>query len=118
MKINKLANGFFPSATATVQVGGAIKRYKNKYGGLWVGGRVVIDDERLRFTVNALNRAVHTALPEVDIPLSVITAVHYEFGWFTGIVVVVHQQGEFRFRCYGAKRVAEVLSRQGDCNLL
>lgn len=32
-----------------------------------------------------------------------------EFGWITGIVVVRHAGSEFRFRCYGAKRLAATM---------
>jgi hypothetical protein len=37
-------------------------------------------------------------------------AVRYEFGWVTGIVVITHAGGEFRFRCYGAKKLAATLA--------
>jgi hypothetical protein len=36
--------------------------------------------------------------------------VRHEFGWVTGIVVVDHMHGEFRFRCYGAKQLAATMA--------
>ena len=30
--------------------------------------------------------------------------------WITDIVVVEHAHGEFRFRCYGAKRLAATMA--------
>jgi hypothetical protein len=53
--------------------------------------------------------AFHVGLEGTYIPLPSIRAVKREFGWVTGIVVVNHVEGEFRFRCFGAKQVAAAL---------
>ncbi len=113
LKIEKLANAFVPNAVPSAWVGGAalkaVNRFEEKYGGLWVGGKVTATRDGLRFAPNRLNMAFHEGLKDVHIPLSNIRAVTREFGWVTGIVAVRHEEGEFRFRCFGAKQVAATL---------
>lgn len=112
-RIEKLANAFVPGAEASDEVAGAalraIDRHARKQGGLWVGGKVVIGPGGLSFAPNRLNSSLHAGLEPVDVPLRDIRSVHREFGWLTGIVVVEHVRGEFRFRCFGARGVAEAL---------
>lgn len=118
LNIKKLCNAFVTDAemvedipilnkkivdAATV----AVDRYKKKHGGLWVGGTVLITDESVAFAPNGMNIAVHRDLCPVMIPRQNIESVRREFGWLTGIVVVTHKEGEFRFRCFGAKNFAE-----------
>jgi len=88
----------------------AAERYKRKKGGLWVGGVVLISAGGVSFTPNGLNRAVHKPLESISVPAGAIRAVRHEFGWVTGIVVVEHARGEFRFRCFGAKRLAATMA--------
>jgi len=114
LAIQKLANAFIPHAVPTGLARelavGAVDRFKQKHGGLWVGGKVTATPQALRFEPNAMNRALHQGLEGVAIPLHEIRAVRREFGWLTGIVVVDHAGGEFRFRCFGAKQVAAELA--------
>jgi len=114
LALQKLANAFIPHATpaglANVVAGGSIDRFKQKHGGLWVGGKVTATSQELRFEPNAMNRALHHGLESMSIPLRSIRSVRREFGWLTGIVVVEHAGGEFRFRCFGAKQVAAELA--------
>lgn len=111
--IRKLANAFIadaaPSDGVPAPALSAIDRFKRKHGGLWVGGTVSVSRSGVFFSPNALNRAFHEALHDIDISAAAIRVVRHEFGWFTGIVVVEHQHGEFRFRCYGAKRLAATM---------
>ena len=113
LNIEKLANAFVPNADPSPLVAGAalnaVNRYGKKHGGLWVGGKVTATPDGLRFAPNRLNRAFHEGLESTNISLSSIRAVTREFGWVTGIVVVRHAEGEFRFRCFGAKQVATTL---------
>lgn len=112
--IKKICNAFFPHAMPSRLVGGqalkAVNRIKQKHGGLWVGGKATVTPEELSFVPNGMNVAFHVGLEEVHIPLSSIRSVRRQFGWVTGIVVVEHRDGEFRFRCIGTKRIAEALS--------
>src|SRR5438105_11250059 len=114
LHIDKFANAFVPRATPSALVGGAarsaVDRYSRKHGGLWVGGKILATVEALTFVPNGLNVAMHTGLRGTQIPLNSILSVRRECGWLTGVVVVQHSHGEFRFRCFGAKQVAEELS--------
>jgi hypothetical protein len=114
LPINKLCNAFLPDAAPSgllpEAVLGAVRQARKRTGGLWVGGRVNASADALVFTPNGMNVALHAGLDVVRIPLAKIRAVRREFGWLTGIVVVEHAQGEFRFRCFGAMRVAQILS--------
>src|SRR5688572_30134069 len=88
----------------------AIERFKRKHGGLWVGGTVSVSQSGVSFSPNRLNRAFHEGLEPINVAAEDIRAVRHEFGWFTGIVVVEHIHGEFRFRCYGAKQLAATMA--------
>jgi hypothetical protein len=84
----------------------AIDWFKRKQGGLWVGGSVSVSQGGVSFSPNGLNRVLHVDLEPINVLAGDVRAVRQEFGWFTGIVVVEHTQGEFRFRCFGAKQLA------------
>lgn len=114
LSIRKPANAFISGATPSDLVPEAalwaVYRFKRKHGGLWVGGTVSVSQSGVAFFPNGRNRAFHVGLEPIQIPAKDIHSVRYEFGWFTGIVVVEHLRGEFRFRCYGAKRLAATMS--------
>ena len=110
----KAVNAFIPTAAPSGLVIGAalreVDRLSKKWGGLWVGGSIECSEGLLSFRANSLNEAFHKELEPVEIPTNRIQSIRREFGWVTGIVIVNHQDGVFRFRCYAAKRVAAELS--------
>ncbi len=112
--IRKAANAFMPYAKPSTWVPSsalsAIARFKRKHGGLWVGGTVSVSESGVAFSPNGLNRTLHDDLEPIDVLAKDIRAVRHEFGWFTGIVVVEHTNGEFRFRCFGAKQLAVTMA--------
>jgi hypothetical protein len=112
--IRKVANAFMPHATPSDAVPSfalsAIDRFKRKNGGLWVGGTVSVSESGVAFSPNGLNRTLHDGLEPINVLAEDIRAVRHEFGWITGIVVVEHAHGEFRFRCFGAKRLAATMA--------
>jgi len=114
LNVRKLANAFYPNATPSEVVPAvalsAIDRFKRKHGGLWVGGTVAVSQAGVSFSPNGLNQAFHEGLEPISVPAHDVRAVRYEFGWFTGIVVIEHVRGEFRFRCYGAKHLAATMA--------
>ena len=114
VNVRKLANAFFPDATPSEIVPAdalwAIDRFRRKHGGLWVGGTVAVSQAGISFSPNGLNKVFHEGLEPIGVPAKDVRAVRYEFGWFTGIVVVEHVRGEFRFRCYGAKNLAATMA--------
>src|SRR5262245_51659281 len=112
--LRKLANAFIPEAMPThvlpMASRSAIDRFKRTHGGLWVGGTVLVSSSGVSFVPNRLNRLVHSDPEPVNVRAEDIRAVRREFGWLTGIVVVRHVGGEFRFRCYGAKKLAATMA--------
>jgi hypothetical protein len=102
----EIANALVPGAVTSpwVNAEAAINHVRKKYGGLWVGGKVVAMPDGIRFTPNGMNRVLHVGLESTDIPLDTITSVHREFGWLTGIVVVKPAEGECRGATSGASR--------------
>jgi hypothetical protein len=61
----------------------------------------------LGFSPNAVNRLVHAGDPSFTIPLSAVSRVDVEPGFFTKIIAVTWTGGVTRFRCYGAARFAD-----------
>jgi hypothetical protein len=112
--IRKLENAFIPNATPSDIVPAAalsaIDRFKRRHGGLWVGGTVSVSQHGVSFSPNRLNQAFHEGLEPINVHANDIRVVKHEFGWFSGIVVVEHAHGEFRFRCYGAKQLAATMA--------
>jgi hypothetical protein len=114
MKMRKVANAFYPDAMPSRLVPAdalsVIHFFRRRLGGLWVGGTVEVSQSGVSFSPNLLNRAVHETLEPIRIAAEDIRKVRCKFGWVTGIVVVEHEGGEFRFRCYGARRLAADVS--------
>ena len=112
--IRKLVNAFIPGATPAgllrVGVVSAIHRFTRTQGGLWVGGAVIVSSSGVLFVPNRLNRLFHSDPEPINVRAEDIRGVRHEFGWLTGIVVVKHVSGEFRFRCYGAKQLAATMA--------
>lgn len=111
--LGKVVNALIPTAGSTTRgilgLRAVIEVFRKGYGGLWVGGRVRVTARDLTFAPNALNAGVHSGDLEVRLPLGTIQEVRREFGVGTGIVVVEHGAGEFRFRCWGASGTADRL---------
>jgi len=117
--VSKLVNAFISDASPSDRLFSealwAVYRFKRKHGGLWVGGTVSVSDTGVAFSPNRLNKAVHERLEPVNVLAGDMRAVRREFGWITGIVVIEHTQGEFRFRCYGARKLAATIA--AICNV-
>jgi len=112
--IRKLANAFIPDATPTGLLPAvalsSIYRFTQTRGGLWVGGTVFASSSGVSFVPNRANRLVHNNPEQFNVRAGDIRDVRREFGWVTGIVVVRHARGEFRFRCYGARQLAAAMA--------
>jgi len=114
LQIAKNANAFYPAATAsdlTLSVPGAASALAKATDGLWVGGRIEISDDGIRFEANKLNQALNDNAEPVWIPMASIRSVELGSGLITKVVTVDHADGDFRFRCFGAKGVVEELDR-------
>ena len=107
----KVANALIQDAASPLEdsagIGTAIRRSRDRYGGLWVGGRITLTPAELGFSPNAVNRLVHAGDPSFTIPLSAVSRVDVEPGFFTKIIAVTWTGGVTRFRCYGAARFAD-----------
>src|SRR5262245_51918272 len=112
--IRKLANAFIPDATPTgllpIAALSSIYRFTQTRGGVWVGGTVFVSSSGVSFVPNRANRLVHNNPEQFNVRAGDIRGVRREFGWVTGIVVVRHARGEFRFRCYGATQLAAAMA--------
>jgi len=117
-RLRKAANAFIagarPSDLVPLAAHRTSTRLQKRDGGLWVGGVVEATETYVEFAANSINAALHHGLDHTFIRTSSIRSVRREFGWVTGIVVIAHADGQFRFRCLGAKRLAKLLaSRYG-----
>lgn len=113
--IKKLCNAFITDAVVNRRLGGSavrnVEAIGGLMGGLWVGGTVTVSADALDWVPNIMNKALHDKLESVHIPLAEVRSVRRVFGILTGIVVVgLEDGGEFRFRCFNARGVAENLS--------
>ncbi|WP_433770506.1 hypothetical protein [Pseudomonas putida] len=86
-----------------------LEAFKEQYGGLWVGGGLVITPRVIRLSANGLNRAVQSGALDIELPLSLIRKVTVEGGFITKIVRLDTRAGSVKFRCYGAKSVAALI---------
>ncbi len=84
--------------------------YTSTTAGTWVGGTVIITDDRLSFSANAMNRAVQKGTLDVSFALDRIVGAAITGGIGTKIITVKLAGNEtFEFRCNGAKDVLSIL---------
>ena len=106
-QITKLANALYPDAEPSDLVKGpaifTVKLFRMIYGGLWVGGEMILDSNGLTFTPNSTNYKYHKNLSPVHIPRKSIQSLIPKPSIGMKIVEVKHSDGTFQFRCYGAQ---------------
>jgi hypothetical protein len=110
--IDKLCNAFYANISVlsdSAITGAAARLIKPKQSGAWIGGRLVVTDQRLSFAPNRMKGEAALRIEALDLPLAAVTAVKKEFSLMTGIVVVEHEGGVLKFRCFGAKKIAQQL---------
>lgn len=83
--------------------------FRGRYGGLWVGGTLIVTDRSVDFQANALNRMVQTGTLDLSVPLDDIAAVEVQPGLVTKIVAITVGHRQVKARMYGAERVAETI---------
>lgn len=92
MRIEKICNAFVPEASARdidtgifgMVINDEIKRFKKKYGGLWVGGKLIVEGGKLFFRQNLMNKAFHTTENDLEVSLDKIENICLEYGAATG----------------------------------
>lgn len=77
------------------------------YGGLWVGGKIILTAQELTFEPNFVNRMAHKGLAGLRVSLSQIVSVELLPGVLTKIIVVSTPTHGIKFRCYGAEETAQ-----------
>lgn len=88
-----------------------LEAFKEAYGGMWVGGKLVLSQTRVRLNANAMNRLVQDGTLDIELPLELIRNVSIEGGFITKIVRLDTDAGSVKFRCYGAKEVASLIEQ-------
>lgn len=102
---NKVANaklaaqGRGPTRFATALFGAAS-------GGVWVGGRIVLDAKTLTFSANKMNRAVQKRTLDFSVAVDNISGAKIIGGFGTKIISVdIVNDEPFLFRCSRAHQV-------------
>lgn len=88
-----------------------LEAFKEAYGGLWVGGGLVVTQHVVRLSANALNRAVQDGTLDIELPLALVRKVSIEGGFITKIVRLDTDAGSVKFRCFGAKDIASLIEK-------
>jgi len=104
--VAQVADAFVPGVDVITPV---LDGFRAAYGGLWVGGKATLTNLALRFSPNALNRAVQSGSLDVTVPLADVVAVRKIRGFVTNIVAVETAGYAFKLRCYGAKAFADAI---------
>jgi hypothetical protein len=86
-----------------------LDRFRDHFGGMWVGGRVTLTPTTYRFRPNAINRTVQSGTLEFEVPTEAISDVELQPGFATRIVAVRVGDKVVRVRCYGAARLAAAI---------
>ncbi|MBN8883853.1 MAG: hypothetical protein J0H73_16270 [Salana multivorans] len=83
--------------------------FRAAYGGLWVGGTLIVTDRTVDFRANGMNRAVQSGTLDLSVQLRHVAAVEVLPGVVTRIVAMRVGGRVVKARTYGADRVAETL---------
>ena len=79
-------------------------------GGLWIGGKCELHEDRIIISPNALNAAVHKNLKELIIPLDAVENITLEKKLTTDIITLSFGGTEIKFRCFGAKKFLQEIN--------
>lgn len=86
-------------------LGAVLGCFKKMLGGLWVGGTVVLTNEKIIFSPNKINTIIQSNVDCLEIPLSDIVSVRKESGFITGIICIDTADGTLKLRCYGSSKL-------------
>ncbi len=87
----------------------ALDEFRAHYGGLWVGGKATLTNLALRFSPNAVNRAIQTGSLDVVVPLADVVNVRYTPAVVSSIVSLETRDYTFKVRCFQAKTFADAI---------
>lgn len=90
--ISRVANALIANVDVGVPMtsaaGRVLGRYRRRYGGLWVGGRVTVTTTDVQFHANALNRSIQSGQLDIIIDLRSIDSVELLPGFVTKIIAI------------------------------
>lgn len=110
LKPSKLKNALDVSgAVDDAATASVLESLRKASGGLWVGGRVTVTSTEVRLSANAMNRALTSGTMDIALPLPQIQEVTVEGGFITKIIRLDTTAGSVKFRCYGARGVADLI---------
>ncbi|KIH84133.1 hypothetical protein [Pseudomonas batumici] len=92
-------------------VADVLEAFKEAYGGLWVGGKMVLSQTAVRLSANLMNRIVQEGTLDIELPLAMVRKVSVEGGFVTKIVRLDTDAGSVKFRCFGAKDIASLIEK-------
>ena len=103
------AEGRFPHGLPHAAIiASTVDAYKQRHGGLWVGGTARLTTDELTFTPNAMNRMAHSGgTLDLAVPLVAVDAVTVERGFVTRIIVLAVGPAVAKVRCYKADAFAD-----------
>jgi hypothetical protein len=108
--ISRVANALIMDVDVAVPetspAGRILGRYRRRYGGLWVGGRLTVSTTDVQFHANALNRAIQSGQLDVTVDLRSIESVEVLPGVLTKIIAIRTGDRVAKFRCFAARKVA------------
>ncbi|WP_134086297.1 hypothetical protein [Mycobacteroides salmoniphilum] len=108
---SKVANALIEDAQLSSPgdpgVNRALDRFRERHGGLWVGGRITLTVTSVEFRSNGLNKSLQTGSLDIDIDLRTIESVELLGGFVTKIVALRVGERVFKVRCFGAASLAD-----------
>lgn len=109
--ISRVANALIADVDVTAAVTSVnrrvLDRYRRRYGGLWVGGRLTVTDINVAFHANALNRSIQSGQLDIVVDLRSIESVELLPGVLTKIIAIHTADRVTKVRCFGAAKVAD-----------
>lgn len=109
--ISRVANALIANVDVTVATASAsrrvLDRYRRRYGGLWVGGRLTVTDTDVQFHANALNRSIQSGQLDIIVDLRSIESVELLPGVLTKIIAIHTGDQVTKVRCFAAAKVAD-----------
>lgn len=111
----RAANALIEDAQGKITLGwpahGEIERTRARYGGLWVGGRVVLTAGSVVFRPNGVNRGLNAGSLDVEVPVSDIVSVVVRPALVTQIIEVRTAHSVLKVRCFRARAFADQIRR-------
>ena len=87
---------------------------RKRQGGLWVGGTLIVYEDRIQFSPNFANRLVQSGDMSFDLPWTEVSKISWRPGVLTGIIELSHAGKVEAVRCFGSKKLATRMTALRD----